>query len=81
MSAAKNGVDFLRSSPVPAALPATELAALAAITRDESDRMRDEVFMEGDPALWFCLVKTGRVRILRQSRGGKDVVLELLPRE
>lgn len=80
MSAAKNGVDFLRSSPV-RALPATELAALAAITRDESDRMRDEVFMEGDPALWFCLVKTGRVRILRQSRGGKDVVRELLPRE
>jgi len=80
MSAAKNGVDFLRSSPVPAALPATELAALA-IARDESHRTRDDVFIEGDLALWFCLVKTGRVRIPRQSRGGKDVVLELLPRE
>jgi CRP-like cAMP-binding protein len=34
--------------------------------------------MEGDPARWFCVVKSGRVKILRHSRAGKDVVLELL---
>jgi CRP-like cAMP-binding protein len=78
MSAAKGGVEFLRSSPVLAALPAKELAALATLARDENYRARDFIFMEGDPALWFCLVKTGRVRIFRQARGGKDVVLELL---
>lgn len=71
-------MEFLRSCPVLAALPAKELAALATLARDESYRARDYIFMEGDPALWFCLVKTGRVRIFRQSRGGKDVVLELL---
>ncbi len=78
MPAAKGSVEFLRSCPVLAALPAKELAALATLARDESYRARDYIFMEGDPALWFCLVKTGRVRIFRQSRGGKDVVLELL---
>jgi CRP-like cAMP-binding protein len=67
MPAAKVGVEFLRSSPVPAALPAKEPAALAAVARDERYRARDYIFMEGDPALWFCLVKTGRVRIFRQS--------------
>src|SRR5256885_2923714 len=34
--------------------------------------------MEGDAAAWFCLVRSGLVKILRQSRGGKEVVLELI---
>jgi CRP-like cAMP-binding protein len=34
--------------------------------------------MEGDPARWFYLVKTGHVKIVRHSKTGKDVVLELL---
>jgi CRP/FNR family transcriptional regulator len=34
--------------------------------------------MEGDPSHAFCFVMSGRVKILRQSRTGKDVVLELL---
>jgi CRP/FNR family transcriptional regulator len=55
-----------------------ELVALAAVARHERYRARDVVFTEGDPALWFCLVESGRVRIFRQSRGGKDVVLDLL---
>ncbi len=78
MPTAKGGVEFLRSSALLAALPAKELAALATLARDENYRARDYIFMEGDPALWFCLVKSGRVRIFRQSRGGKEVVLELL---
>ena len=78
MPAAKGGAEFLRSCRVLAALPAKELSALAAVAREASYRPREYIFAEGDPAIWFCLVKTGRVRILRQSRGGKDVVLELL---
>jgi CRP/FNR family transcriptional regulator, nitrogen oxide reductase regulator len=78
MPAAKGSLEFLRSCSVLAALPTKELAALTTLARDESHRARDYIFVEGDPAVWFCLVKTGRVRIFRQSRGGKDVVLELL---
>jgi CRP/FNR family transcriptional regulator len=78
MSAAAGGLQFLRSCAILAALPEAELAALAALARDQRFRAREFIFMEGDAALWFCLVKSGRVRIFRQSRGGKDVVLELL---
>ena len=49
MPGAKGGVEALRSCPVPAALPTKELAALAALARDESYRARDDIFMEGDP--------------------------------
>jgi CRP-like cAMP-binding protein len=36
------------------------------------------VFVEGDPAQWFRIVKSGRVKILKHSRSGKVVVLEFL---
>ena len=34
--------------------------------------------MEGDPARWFYVVRSGHVKIVRHSKTGKDVVLELL---
>lgn len=70
--------EFLKSSPAFAALRPGDVQSLAAVAREERVRARDYVFMEGDPARWFCLVKAGHVKILRHARGGRDVVLELL---
>jgi CRP/FNR family transcriptional regulator len=70
--------EFLRASPVFAALPAREIQALETVAREDSYRAREYIFMEGEPALWFCLVRSGHVKILRHSRTGKDVVLEML---
>jgi CRP-like cAMP-binding protein len=69
---------FLRSSPVFATLPAREIEALRDLAREETYRARDYVFMEGDASHWLCVVRTGRVKIVRHSRTGKDVVLEIL---
>lgn len=74
----RRAADVLRSHPVFAGLPAADLATLAVSAREQSLRPRELVFTEGDPARWFCLVLEGRVRIFRQSKAGKDVVLELL---
>lgn len=68
----------LKSNPVFAGLPARDLEALAASAREEAYRAREYIFMEGDPARWLCVVMSGRVKIVRHSRTGKDVVLELL---
>ena len=68
----------LRSNPVFAGLPARELDALAGSCREDSYRAREFVFLEGDPARWLCVVRSGRVKIVRHSRTGKDVVLEVL---
>jgi CRP-like cAMP-binding protein len=70
--------DVVRGNPIFAGLPAKDLAALAAGARDITVRAREYVFHEGEPAVWFCLVKQGHVKILRHARSGKDVVLELL---
>jgi CRP/FNR family transcriptional regulator len=68
----------LKSNPVFASLPAREIDALASATREDPVRARDYIFMEGDPAESLCIVKSGRVRIVRHSKAGKDVILELL---
>lgn len=69
---------FLSASPVFAAVPRREIQALVAVAREQRYAAREYVFEEGDAAAWFCVVRTGRVRIFRHSRSGKDVVLELL---
>jgi CRP-like cAMP-binding protein len=74
----RDAAAFLRRSPVFAGLPAPQIETLAAAAREERFRPREYVFMEGDPAQWLCVVVTGRVKILRQARSGKDVVLEIL---
>lgn len=76
--AGQGASEFLGASPVFAGLPARELDALGAVARHETYRPREYVFMEGEPALWLCVVRSGRVKILKHSRTGKDVVLELL---
>jgi CRP-like cAMP-binding protein len=75
---AKEMVAFLTQSPAFAGLPTREIEALARVALEERHRARSTVFMEGDPARWFYLVKTGHVKIVRHSKTGKDVVLELL---
>ncbi len=71
-------VAFLRTSPVFAALPPKEVHALETVVHEEAYRPRDYIFMEGDPARWFCIVRTGHVKVLKHSRTGKDVVLEIV---
>ena len=74
----KDVAAFLRQRPMFAGLPAREVDALAAVAVEETHRARAYVFMEGDPSRWFYLVKSGHVKIVRHSKAGKDVVLELL---
>jgi CRP/FNR family transcriptional regulator len=69
---------FLRDHPVFAAVPLKELEALARASREDAHPAREYLFMEGDPAGWLGVVRTGRVKILRQARTGREVVLELL---
>jgi CRP/FNR family transcriptional regulator len=69
---------FLGASAVFAAVPRREIQALAAVAREDRYRARQYIFKESDPATWFCVVRTGHVKIFRQSRAGKEVVLELL---
>ena len=69
---------FLHANPVFAGVPAREIESLAALSAEVAHEPRTFIFMEGDAARWFYVVKSGHVKIVRHSRKGKDVVLELL---
>jgi CRP/FNR family transcriptional regulator len=75
---AKDIAAFLRPNPVFAGIPAREIESLAELVTEESHRTRASIFMEGDASRWFYVIKSGHVKILRHSKTGKDVVLELL---
>jgi CRP/FNR family transcriptional regulator, nitrogen oxide reductase regulator len=69
---------FLEANPVFVGVPVKDVESLSAAAREDTCGPRKYVFMEGDPARWLCIVRSGRVKILKHSRTGKDVVLELL---
>ena len=73
-----DAAEFLKGCAVFATLPAREIEGLRALAREETYRPRDYVFMEGDASAWFCIVRSGRVKIVKHSKTGKDVVLEIL---
>ena len=75
---ARDVAAFLRANPIFADLPVAEITALAGVAREEEKRVREFVFMEGDPAEWLWLVRAGRVKIVRHAKTGRDVVLEIL---
>src|SRR5262245_29931247 len=75
---AKDVATFLRQRPVFAGLPAREIDGLASLAVEETHRARRYIFIEGDPSRWFDLVKSGHDQFVRQSKRGKEVVLELL---
>ena len=77
MAASDNAL-FLRANPVFAGIPAREIDGLARLAMEEAHPARAMIFMEGDPAAWFYIVRSGHVKIVRHSKTGKDVVLELL---
>jgi len=76
--ATKDVAAFLRANPVFAGIPAREFDAVAALVAEEPYRARAYIFEEGDAPGWFYVVKSGHVKIVRHSKTGKDVVLELL---
>jgi CRP/FNR family transcriptional regulator len=69
---------LLRSNPMFESVPPREVDGLVQISQTERHRPREFIFMEGDDPHWLYIVKEGRVKILKHSRTGKDVVLELL---
>src|SRR3972149_11883986 len=69
---------LLRANPVFRGVPVKEIEGLIPVTQAERHRPREFIFMDGDPSRWRCIVQSGRGEILKHSRAGKDVVLELL---
>jgi CRP-like cAMP-binding protein len=50
---------------------------LAAVSRLKKYTKGDQIFGEGDPSDFFSVVVSGRVKIVKMTPAGKDVILEI----
>jgi CRP/FNR family transcriptional regulator, nitrogen oxide reductase regulator len=50
---------------------------LAAVSRLKAYAKGDRIFGEGDPSEFFSVVVSGRVKIIKMTPAGKDVILEI----
>jgi len=70
--------EYLRRTPVFSALSDDELDALAPLVVERRLRKNTVIFHENDPASAFYMVKSGKVKIYKVSRDGREQVLALL---
>lgn len=70
--------EYLKGTPVFAGMSDSELDEIVPLVVQRRLRRNTVIFHEGDPASAFYLVKTGRVKIYKVFRDGREQVLAML---
>ncbi|MDI6783396.1 MAG: cyclic nucleotide-binding domain-containing protein, partial [bacterium] len=71
-------IELLKKNPIFSVLPVKEIIAISALFNEKKFDKDELIFRESDPAKWLYLVQDGKVRILKDSASGKELVLELI---
>jgi CRP-like cAMP-binding protein len=71
-------IALLKQLPLLAGLSEGELEPLAQHSRANHFEADATIFNQGDPAERIWLVRSGRVKIVRQEESGREVILEVL---
>lgn len=69
---ALQGVSFFKG------LKPTELQEINRRFKEQGFEPDQPIYFEGDPAEYLYVVAAGKVKLMRHTRGGKDVLLDLL---
>jgi CRP/FNR family transcriptional regulator, cyclic AMP receptor protein len=69
---------LLRQVPLFRALPAEESRRLAALLRKQSLKKGEVLFRKGDEGTALYMIISGKIKIVRQSKGGDEAILALL---
>ena len=72
-----NVEDAIRRTSMFKRLTQDDRTHLAAVSRLKSYAKGDRIFGEGDPSEFFSVVVSGRVKIVKMTPAGKDVILEI----
>ncbi|MBI5676096.1 MAG: Crp/Fnr family transcriptional regulator [Nitrospirae bacterium] len=55
-----------------------ELSKISVLFEERSIKKDEYIFMEEDPSGWFYILSSGRVKIVKHSQSGKDIILEII---
>lgn len=70
-------LQILKKSLFFSSVPEAIQREIGALFNEESYQRDDYVFFEGDKPDWFHIVKEGRVKLVKHSDTGKDVILQV----
>lgn len=70
--------EIIKGIPIFSSLTEKELKDIEPLFIEEDLKKDEYVFWEGDPSNWFYVVAEGKVRILKHSISGKDIILEII---
>jgi CRP-like cAMP-binding protein len=70
-------LEILKKSNFFSAVSDATQKEISRLFNEEKYQRDDYVFFEGDTAEWFHLVKEGRVKLVKHSDTGKDVILQI----
>jgi CRP/FNR family transcriptional regulator len=70
-------IETLKKSKIFSALPEEDLRKIAPLFEKRDYKHNDYIFLESDPTDWFYIASKGRVKIVKHSLAGKDVILEI----
>lgn len=71
-------VDDIKKCEMFSPLKDKEIDEISVYFEQVNYQNNDYIFMEGDPCTWFYIVVEGRVKVLKHSHSGKDVILEIM---
>jgi CRP-like cAMP-binding protein len=69
---------MLEEIPILSSLPQSDRGKVKELFSEKHFGKDDYIFFEGDPSSWLGVVLEGRVKMIKHSEGGKDVVLDLI---
>lgn len=70
-------VDTLRKSKIFSDINNEGLLEISSFFKKIDFRNDEYIFMEGDPSHWLYVVSTKKVKILKHSQSGRDVIVEM----
>lgn len=68
-------VQVLKETPIFSGLDDDQLASLADISLERSFDVDEFVFWEDDSPEWFYIIATGRIKAVKHSTSGKDLIV------
>lgn len=68
----------LKKCDIFAELTDKELSKISALFEERGIKKDEYIFMEEDPSGWFYILSSGRVKIVKHSQSGKDIILEII---
>lgn len=69
--------EFLKNLPLFSTLSDSDLIRLSDMAKEFTYKNGEYVFYEGDPPDWFCIVKEGNIKAIKQAEDGKEIIMHM----